>query len=237
MYFQLQDVVAGYGSGEDILKSVSLEVEQGELVCLIGPNGAGKSTVLRAITGLIRPRAGRVLFQGKDITGLRPDQVLGHGICMVPQGHSVFPEMSVWENLLMGAYTLNDRRVIQERLERVHEIFPLLQERRNERAGQLSGGQQKMVEMGRALMLEPSLMLLDEPSLGLEPRLSRAVFEKIKEVNDSGTSMLIVEQNARRGLEIADRGYVLELGQVRLEGEGQGMLEDPEIKRLYLGGA
>lgn len=236
MQLTLRGVRAGYGSAEDILRGVDLEVEQGELVCLIGPNGAGKSTVLRAISALIPCRAGTIVWEGKPIENLKSHQVLAGGICHVPQGRSVFPEMTVWENILMGGYTIKNPKVLQERLDAVCEFFPLVSERRNERAAQLSGGQQKIVELGRALMLQPRMILLDEPSLGLEPRLSGSVFQKIRDLKQSGITVLMVEQNAHRGLEICDKAYVLELGQVRLQGTGQGLLNDPRVKELYLGG-
>lgn len=235
MDLEVSGVCAGYGSGEDILRGVDLRVEAGSLVCLIGPNGAGKSTVLRTVTGLIPTRSGTILWAGEPIANLKPHQILARGICHVPQGRSVFPEMTVWENLLMGAYTLEDARLVEERLETVCEFFPLLAERRDVLAAQLSGGQQKMVELGRALMIKPGMMLLDEPSLGLEPRLAGGVFQKIAELNRTGTTILMVEQNARRGLEISDRAYVMELGQIRLEGAGRELVEDPRVRQLYLG--
>jgi len=235
MQLELRDIRAGYGIGEDILQGIDLSVAKGELVCLIGPNGAGKSTVLRVISGLIPCRNGSIIWNDEPICNLKPHEVLARGICHVPQGRSVFPDMTVWENLLMGGYTLDNEKVLDERLERVFSFFPLLYDRRHEQAAQLSGGQQKMVELGRALVLEPRMMLLDEPSLGLEPRLSSAVFEKINELSESGITMLMVEQNAYRGLEICDVAYVLELGKVRLKGTGTSLIKDPRVKELYLG--
>ncbi len=233
----LENVVAGYIPGVDILRGVSLAVEPGEMVCLVGPNGAGKSTVLRAISGLIRLKSGRIAFNERDIAGLRPDQVLAQGIAHVPQGHSVFPKMTVHENLLMGAYTLRDRGRLAQRLERTYGLFPLLKERAREKAGNLSGGQQKVLEMGRALMLEPPLMMLDEPSLGLAPKTMAGLFEVIQQLNRAGLTILMVEQNARQGLAASHRGYVLELGQEKFQGPAAALLDSPEMTRLYLGGS
>lgn len=238
MLLALHDVVAGYLRGVDVLQGVTLHVHPGEILCLIGPNGAGKSTVLRTISGLLRPSQGQVRFDGQEITGLRPDLVLRRGIAHVPQGHSAFPDMSIHENLLMGAYTVKDQRTRRDRLDRVYGMFSTLAERRNEKAGNLSGGQQKVLEIGRALMMTPRMMLLDEPSLGLAPRTARMVFETIKRLRDeAGMTILMVEQNARSALAIADRGYVLELGRERLEGAAHRLLTDPEVARLYLGGS
>ncbi|MFQ5861326.1 MAG: ABC transporter ATP-binding protein [Dehalococcoidia bacterium] len=235
MLLELNQVIANYDSGDDILRGVSLHIEAGELVCLVGPNGAGKSTVLRVISGILKPRKGSVVFCSEDVTGQRPDTILRKGICHVPQGRCVFPQMTVWENILMGAYTLTNRKLIKDRLETVCSLFPVLTERRNDRAGLLSGGQQKMVEMARALMLDPKLLLLDEPSLGLEPKSRAAVFERIIELNRAGKTVLLVEQNARSGLQIASRGCVMDLGQIRVEGTGPELLSNPEVRRLYVG--
>jgi len=237
MLLELQQVEAGYLSGINVLQGISLHVKPGELVCLIGPNGAGKSTVLRAISGLLRPSHGSIRFDGQEIGGRRPDLVLRYGIAHVPQGHSAFPDMSIHENLLMGAYAVRDRVERRVRLDRVYTLFPMLAERRTEKAGNLSGGQQKVLEIGRALMLEPRLMLLDEPSLGLSPKTARMVFEIIRRLrDDAGMTLLMVEQNARSGLAISDRAYVLELGRERLEGPADRLLNDPMVARLYLGG-
>ena len=235
MLLEVADVYAGYDSGGDILRGATLAVRAGEFVCLVGPNGAGKSTVLRVISGLLKPRHGKVTYRGRDISGLRPDLVLRLGIAHIPQGRSVFPGMTVWENVLLGGYSLRDRKLVAERLERVCALFPLVPERRHEKAGRLSGGQQKQVEIARALMLAPDVLLLDEPSLGLDPKTTRSLFASINELHQAGMTILMVEQNARTGLEAADRGYVLELGRTCLEGEGRRLLEDPEMKRLYLG--
>ena len=233
----LENVVAGYIPGVDILNGVNLRVEPGEMVCLVGPNGAGKSTVLRTVSGLLHPTTGRVLFNGEDIGGLRADIVLRKGIAHVPQGHSVFPKMTIHENLLMGAYTLKDQGVVHARLDKVYNLFPMLKERAHEKAGNLSGGQQKVLEMGRALMLEPPLMLLDEPSLGLAPKTMASLFETITALNRTGLTILMVEQNARQGLAASHRGYVLELGKDKFEGKAQELLNSPEMAKLYLGGS
>lgn len=237
MLLELNNVVAGYLRGVNVLQGVSLHVEHNEIVCLIGPNGAGKSTVLRAVSGLLSPTQGQIIFDGEDIAGVRADLVLRKGIAQVPQGHSAFPAMTIHENLLMGAYTLRDRAERERRLTNVYEMFTMLKERRDARAGDLSGGQQKVLEIGRALMLSPRLMILDEPSLGLAPLTARSVFETIARLRrEAGITILMVEQNARSGLAIADRGYVLELGRERLEGKASELLDDPKIAQLYLGG-
>jgi len=233
---ELREVVAGYLRGVHVLQGVSLRVAAGELVSLIGPNGAGKSTVLRTISGLLTPVSGRISFAGRDIGGLRPDLVLRRGIAHVPQGHSAFPDMTVHENLLMGAYTVADRADRRRRLDRVYDLFPLCRDRRDEKAGNLSGGQQKVLEIGRALMLQPAMMLLDEPSLGLAPKVARVVFDTIHRLRtDGGMTILMVEQNAKSALAISDRGYVLDLGRERLEGPAPRLLTDPQVARLYLG--
>ena len=238
MLLEIKDVIAGYLPGIYVLQGLNLSVEAQELVCLIGPNGAGKSTVLRAISGLLKPSAGNIRFDGAEIGGLRPDLVLQYGIAHVPQGHSAFPEMTVEENLLMGAYILKDRKERARRMEKVFAMFPLLKQRRKERAGNFSGGQQKILEMGRALMLEPRMILLDEPSLGLDPKTARLVFETIKRMQeDAGMTILMVEQNAKSGLAISDRAYVLELGRERLVGPAKTLLNDPRVAQLYLGGS
>ena len=237
MHLELKDVVAGYLPDVNVLQGITIDVEPGELVCMIGPNGAGKSTVLRTISGLLTPTQGSIRFAGKEISGLRPDLVLHEGIAHVPQGHSSFPEMTVQENLLMGAYILRDRAKRRRRMDKVYEMFPILKERKNEKAGNFSGGQQKILEMGRALMLEPKMILLDEPSLGLAPITAKQVFNTIKSLKDDiGMTVLMVEQNAKSGLAIADRAYVLELGVERLEGPATTLLNDPRVAELYLGG-
>jgi ABC-type branched-subunit amino acid transport system ATPase component len=230
-----EGLTAGYGK-LPILHGVTLEVREGEMVCVIGPNGAGKSTSFKTIVGFLRPTRGRVTFDGGDITGLRPDQVLRIGLAYVPQGRIVFPQMTVLENLEMGAYIERDGRRIREARERVYALFPILAERRWQRAGTMSGGEQQMVAIARALMTTPKLVLLDEPSLGLSPKFVSLIFERLAEMRRAGYTLMVVEQNAARALAVADRGYVLELGRNRFEGTGQGLLADPEVKRLYLGG-
>jgi len=233
----LKDVVASYIPGVEILCGVNLHVDEGEIVCLVGPNGAGKSTVLRTISGFLRPSTGNITFLEKSIAGMSPEQVLRLGITHVPQGHSVFPKMTVHENLLMGAFTVRDRALVTQRLERVYGLFPFLKGRTREKAGNLSGGQQKVLEIGRVLMLEPPLMILDEPSLGLAPQTMDILFGTIRDLNKTGLTILIVEQNARQGLASSHRGYVLELGKAKFEGTAQELLNSPEMAKLYLGGS
>ena len=228
-------VVAGYGKLQ-ILHGVTLEVRPGEIVCVIGPNGAGKSTAFKTIVGFLQPKSGRILFDGSEITGLRPDQILRRGLAYVPQGRIVFPQMTVLENLEMGGYIESDRGRLREAMDRVFTLFPILGERRTQKAGTMSGGEQQMVAVGRALMTTPKLILLDEPSLGLSPRLVTLIFDKLLEMKQAGYTLAVVEQNAAKVLSVADRGYVLELGVNRFEGTGQALLNDPEVKRLYLGG-
>jgi branched-chain amino acid transport system ATP-binding protein len=232
---EAEGITAGYGA-IDILHDVSLGVRPGEIVSIIGPNGAGKSTAFKAIVGLIHPRRGRVRFDGADITGLRPDLVLRRGLAYVPQGRIVFPQMTVLENLEMGAYIERDAARVAATRQRVYALFPVLAERRKQRAGTMSGGEQQMVAIGRALMTTPKLILLDEPSLGLAPKFVTLIFDKLVEMRQAGYTLMLVEQNAARALAIADRGYVLELGRNRFEGAGRQLLSDPEVKRLYLGG-
>jgi ABC-type branched-subunit amino acid transport system ATPase component len=230
-----EGLTAGYGK-IDILHGVSLHVRPGEIVSIIGPNGAGKSTAFKTIVGFLTPSAGRVLFEGQDITGLRPDLVLRRGLAYVPQGRIVFPAMTVLENLEMGAYIERDGTRVRAAFERVYALFPVLAERRRQKAGTMSGGEQQMLAIGRALMTTPKLILLDEPSLGLSPKFVTSIFEKLVEMKGAGYTLMLVEQNATRALAIADRGYVLELGRNRFEGPGRELLADPEVKRLYLGG-
>jgi branched-chain amino acid transport system ATP-binding protein len=233
-FLSLQGVVAGYGFG-DVLKGVDLELEAGTVTCLIGPNGAGKSTVLKLVSGLLKPREGKVLFEGKEIGGLAPRALLQLGIAHVPQERSLFPLMTVWENVLMGGYALRDRSGVRRRAEVIADQFPIVRERRTAKAGSLSGGEQKIVEIARALMLEPKLTLMDEPSIGLSPKARSLVFEQIGELNAGGWTILLVEQNARSGLAVADRGAVLDGGVVKLVGTGSALLEDDRVAELYLG--
>ena len=232
---KVDGIHAGYGK-QEILHGVTLEVRPGEIVCVIGPNGAGKSTTFKIIVGLLPPKSGRVLFDGGEITGLRPDQILRRGLAYVPQGRIVFPQMTVRENLEMGGYIETDRAKLQDALDRVFALFPILGERRKQKAETMSGGEQQMVAIGRALMTSPKLILLDEPSLGLSPKLVTLIFDKLLEMKRAGYSLVVVEQNAAKALSVADRGYVLELGENRFEGTGQALLNDPEVKQLYLGG-
>ena len=231
---ELQGVTAGYGGG-DILHELDLTVDEGAITCIVGPNGAGKSTVLRVVSGLLRPRLGGIRFRGVSIAGLSPRQILRRGIVQVPQERSLFPTMTVWENVRMGAYTVRDRALVERRLQTVCETFPIVRERRHEPAASLSGGQQKIVEFARALMLDPTLVVLDEPSMGLDPKTRTIVFDTIRAMNQAGRTVLLVEQNARSGLGLASHGVVLESGRVRLEGLGSAVLANPEIGRLYLG--
>jgi len=231
----VEEVHAGYGR-IPILHGINLAVRAQEVVSIIGPNGAGKSTALKVIVGLLSPYEGQVRFNGEAITALRPDEVLRRRLAYVPQGRIVFPQMTVLENLEMGAYIERDRNRIIEALERVYQLFPILRERMKQKAGTLSGGEQQMLAIGRALMTQPQLMLLDEPSLGLSPKFVGIIFDKLAELKTAGMTMVIVEQNAVKALTVADRGYVLELGRNRFEGAGATLLADPEVKRLYLGG-
>jgi branched-chain amino acid transport system ATP-binding protein len=232
---ELHDVRAGYGAA-DVLRGVDLVLEPGTITCLVGPNGAGKSTVLRAVSGLLRPRAGRIVLEGADIGGLSPGAVLRRGVVHVPQERGLFAGMTVWENLLMGAHIVRDGGEVRRRAERVAERFPIVAERRRDRAGSLSGGQQKIVEIARALMLEPHLILMDEPSMGLDPKARRLVFETITSLNADGHTILLVEQNARAGLGIAHRGAVMDGGSVAIAASGEDLLADPRMAQLYLGG-
>jgi branched-chain amino acid transport system ATP-binding protein len=232
---EAERLTAGYGR-IDILHDVSLAVDVHEIVSIIGPNGAGKSTAFKTIVGLLHPRDGRVVFNGEDITGLRPDLVLPRGLAYVPQGRIVFPQMTVLENLEMGAYIERDPAKVAAALDQVYALFPILAERRKQQAGTMSGGEQQMVAIARALMTTPKLILLDEPSLGLSPKFVSLIFEKLVDMRQAGYTLMLVEQNATRALAIADRAYVLELGRNRFEGPGQRLLADPDVKRLYLGG-
>ena len=233
---QIEDVYAGYGA-EDILKGVSMEVYPGEIVCVIGPNGAGKSTVFKAVYGFVKVRRGRVIFDGREITNWKPQEVIQAGLAMVPQLPSIFPQMTVYENLEMGLFLERDNQVIQERIEYVFELFPRLRERSGVMAGALSGGERRMLEIGRALLIQPKMLLMDEPSAGLAPLIVRTIFELVQELNAKlGLTVLMIEQNARRGLEASHRGYVLELGRVTYRGQAQELLDNPQVRRAFLGG-
>jgi branched-chain amino acid transport system ATP-binding protein len=231
---ELNGVVAGYGAG-DILKGVDLSVEAGTITCLIGPNGSGKSTVLKTVSGLLRPRLGTVMFGDREISQLSPKARLLLGLVHVPQDRSLFPAMTVWDNLLMGGYLIKEADVVRQRLEQAVQAFPICKTRSREHAGSLSGGEQKQVELARTLILDPTLILLDEPSIGLDPKSRQIVFESIRSLSSSGRTILLVEQNARSGLAASDAGAVLESGRVQLVATGASLLNDPEVARLYLG--
>jgi branched-chain amino acid transport system ATP-binding protein len=232
---EIEDVIAGYGAGPDILTGITLNIEAGTSYCIVGPNGAGKSTLLKAIAGFLKPRAGEVRLDGTTMNGSRPDQMLAAGVCFVPQDASLFPMMTVKENLAMGGYLITDRSLLRDRMEMVYETFPALAERKNQSAGTLSGGEQQMVTLGRALMIEPKVVMIDEPSLGLAPMIADQIFEKIRGFGDLGITVVLVEQNAVKGLETVDWGFVLDLGSLEFEGPANGILADPRIRELYLG--
>lgn len=228
-----EGLVAGYVPEVDILRGVDMTVREGEIVTIVGPNGAGKSTLIKAIFGLLRPRSGRVALRGEELTGFPPHAIARRGMSYVPQLDNVFQSLSVQENLEMGAL---DQSTAGERMDTMYELFPRLGERRNQAAGTMSGGERQMLAMGRALMPQPQVLLLDEPSAGLAPAFVEAIFEKIADVNDAGVTILMVEQNASRALAMSDRGYVLDLGRNRFEGPGAELLSDPKVADLYLGG-
>jgi ABC-type branched-subunit amino acid transport system ATPase component len=233
---EVEDIYAGYHD-TNILRGVSLHVKPGEIVCVIGPNGAGKSTVFKALYGFIKVRQGRVLFDAQEITHARPQQMLQTGITMVPQLRSVFPQMTVLENLELGMFLEQDRNRIRQRIDYIFDLFPRLAERAKQKAGTMSGGEQRMLEFGRALMWKPKLIMMDEPSAGLAPLITKAIFEQVQRLNQElGLTILMIEQNARRGLEVSDRGYVLELGQNSYQGTGQELLDNAEVRRSFLGG-
>jgi branched-chain amino acid transport system ATP-binding protein len=232
----IRGLVAGYGQ-DDILRGVDLDVESGTIACVIGPNGAGKSTVLKAISGLVRSRLGSIAIGGKPVTGFSAREVLAMGTVHVPQERSLFPLMTVWDNVLIGGHILKDQRLVHRRAEELAERFPLIRERRRDRAGALSGGQQKLIEIARALLLDPKVILMDEPSMGLDPKSRKIVFETIRTLNDGGRTVLLVEQNARAGLAIAHRGAVMDGGIVRLAAPSADLLRDPRVAELYLGAA
>ncbi len=235
MLLRLNNIYAGY-DGSDVLKGVSIDVEQGTTTCLVGPNGAGKSTVLRVLSGLLKPRLGEIIFNGQSLVGMTPRQILALGIVQVPQSHSLFASMTVQQNVRLGAYTLRDSALVERRLHEVEELFPVVKARAHDKAGSLSGGQQRLVEFARCLMLNPRVILLDEPSMGLDPKTFKQVIETIGVMQRDGRTILLVEQNVRTGLSISNMGVVLESGQVRLVGPHTEILNNPEIGRLYLGG-
>ena len=231
---EIKDIHTFYGTIE-ALKGISLDVQEGEIVTLIGANGAGKSTTLRSINGLNRPRSGSIIFRDRDITTTPPHEIVKRGIAQSPEGRRLFPRMSVLENLQMGAFQRSDRAGIREDMERVFTLFPRLQERRNQKAGTMSGGEQQMCAIGRALMARPKLLLLDEPSMGLAPVLVERIFETLVEINKQGTPILLVEQNALMALDVADRGYVLETGRVTLADDAKKLSQNEQVRKAYLG--
>jgi ABC-type branched-subunit amino acid transport system ATPase component len=232
---QLTNVFAGYGGG-DVLKGVDLEVEKGSLTCIVGPNGAGKSTMLRTISGLLKPRRGTITFLNRSIVGMSAPQILRLGIAQLPQEHSLFPDLTIKENMELGGLLLKDRHRIEQRIRLIEEQFPLVRECAKERARSLSGGQQRQIEIARALMLNPTLVLIDEPSMSLDPKTIHQVFEAIMHMHRSGTTVLLVEQNVRAGLSIATYGVVMESGIVRMQGEAPSVRADPEMNHLFFGG-
>jgi ABC-type branched-subunit amino acid transport system ATPase component len=232
---QISGLFAGYGGG-DVLRGVDLTVAGGSVTCVVGPNGAGKSTLLKVISGLLRPRAGTITLRGQPIGGATPRRILQAGVTAVMQSRNLFPELTVRENVELGAFLVSDPALVQRRLAEVTEQFPIVGERARDRAGQLSGGQQRMVELARALMLDPALVVLDEPSMGLEPRAARQMYDSVRQMNADGRTILLVEQNVRAGLRLASHGVVMEAGRVRLEGTGAEVLANPQMSALYLGG-
>ena len=232
---EVKDLQVYYGMIQAI-KGISFEVNQGEVIALIGANGAGKTTILHTVTGLIAPKAGQIFFEGQDITKIPAHKIVSMGMAHVPEGRRVFAQLSVYDNLKMGAYTRKDKNEIEESLEMVYKRFPRLEERKNQMAGTLSGGEQQMLAMGRALMSKPQLLMLDEPSMGLAPILVEQIFDIIRNLHEDGVTILLVEQNAQMALSVADRGYVLEVGSIATTGTGMELLENDAVRRAYLGG-
>jgi ABC-type branched-subunit amino acid transport system ATPase component len=231
---ELRGVWAGYG-GSDVLRDLTIAVPEGGVTCIVGPNGAGKSTILRVVSGQLKPRQGSVLFDGQDIAGRSPRQILGLGIVQVAQNHTLFPDMTVRENVELGGFLIRDRSEVARRLKAVTELFPIVHERARDKAGSLSGGQQRLVEFARCLMVEPRLVVLDEPSMGLDPKTLRLVLRQVRAMWESGRTVLLVEQNVRAGLSLATHAVVVESGHVRLEGSGADLRKNSEIAHLYLG--
>jgi ABC-type branched-subunit amino acid transport system ATPase component len=235
-FLTFNGIVAGYGGG-DVLKGVNFTMQEGGVTCIVGPNGSGKSTLLKTVSGLLHPRLGQIVFKGTALVGKSPREILKLGIVQVPQQHSLFREMSVEENVSLGAFLVRDRVEVARRLNSVREMFPIVASRAKDKAGSLSGGQQRLVEFARCLMLEPELVVLDEPSMGLDPKTLRSMFDTVKLMNEMGRTVLLVEQNARQALKLSHHGVVLENGKVRLTGTGKEVLNNPEIGALYLGGS
>jgi len=233
---QVTNITAGYGDGPAILDGARLTVEPGKVHCIIGPNGAGKSTLLKAICGMLTIRKGDVVFKGERLNGLRPDQILRKGICFVPQERALFPKMTVRENLRMGGYVLDDTKLRDRRIDEILERFPVLRERADQHAGTMSGGQQQTLAMARTLIVKPDIVMLDEPSLGLAPKVVQEMFDIMKMMSKEGVTVLLVEQNAMMGLKKSDWGVVLDLGRTLFEGPAEAVLADPRIQELYLGG-
>ena len=231
---QVNDLFVSYGV-INAIKGISFSVNKGEIIALIGANGAGKTTILHTVTGLITPQSGKIIFEGSDITKTPAHKIVGMGMAHVPEGRRVFQQLTVYENLKLGAYTIKDKKVIENNLKYVYEHFPRLEERKKQVAGTLSGGEQQMLAMGRALMSNPKIILMDEPSMGLSPILVSEIFRIIKEVSDDGTTVLLVEQNAKKALSVADRAYVLETGKIVLSGDASELIHNEEIKKAYLG--
>src|SRR5258708_7684056 len=232
---KLANIIAGYGGG-DVLKGVDLVVERGSLTCIVGPNGAGKSTMLRTISGLLKPRRGTITFNGRSIVGMSAPRILGLGIAQIPQDHSLFPNMTVRENMELGGLLLRDKNRIERRLREIEELFPIVKERAREQARSLSGGQQRQIEIARSLMLKPTLVLVDETSMSLDPKTLHQVFDTIAHMYSTGTTVLVVEQNVRAGLGIATYGVVMESGKVRMQGPARDVLYDPQMSHLFFGG-
>ena len=231
---EIRDLEVNYGA-INAIKKISFDVNQGEVIALIGANGAGKTTTLHTITGLLKAKSGSVMFDGKELTRMPPHKIVEMGMAHVPEGRRVFADMSVYENLLLGAYTRKDKAEIAESLAGVYKRFPRLEERKGQRAGTLSGGEQQMLAMGRALMSRPRIILMDEPSMGLSPIFVNEIFDIIREVSESGTTVLLVEQNAKKALSIADRAYVLETGSITMDGKAEDLLNDEAVQKAYLG--
>lgn len=235
MLLEFKNIVAAYGS-ITALKNVTFNVEEGQVVSLIGANGAGKTSTMRTITGLLKPSEGQVFFNGEDVTGLPAHKLVEKGISLVPEGRQIIEGLTVYENLEMGAYQRKDKEGVKEDIDRIYSIFPILNDRKDQLGGQLSGGQQQMLAIGRALMSKPKLLLLDEPSMGLAPLIVREIFDIVRRINDQGTTVLLVEQNAKKALEVAHYGYVLETGSMVLEGPAEEVMNNPRVKEAYLGG-